>query len=290
MKQASRPTILVRLNVMFCLLLVTSATTLAQSDDWSEPFPGHRIIANLYAVGTHGLGVFLITSDEGHILINTGLEDSAPMIRRNVESLGFQMHDIKILLTMQAHWDHAAAMAEIKEITGAEMWATKGDAILLRDGGFSDPLFGGKELFNPVAVEKIIDDGDVIELGKIRLQVYEHPGHTLGSSSYAMKVRENGREYNVAIANMGTMNPGTKLLVDPTYPGIANDLARTYASQKNMQVDVWVAAHGFQYGQHEKFKPGQAYSPDTFVDPAGFLAAIEQVEDIYLQQIAAEKE
>ena len=122
----------------------------AQSDDWSTPFPGHRVIGNLYAVGTHGLGVFLLTSEDGHILINTGLEDSAPMIRENVESLGFRMEDVSILLTMQAHWDHAAAMAEIKETTGADMWATKGDAGLLQDGGFSDPLFGGSELFKPV--------------------------------------------------------------------------------------------------------------------------------------------
>ena len=277
-------------SLSLCILVAVFERVAAQSDDWATPFPGHRIIANLYAVGSHGLGVFLITSDEGHILINTGLEDSMPMIRSNIESLGYRLEDVRILLTMQAHWDHAAAMAEIKAASGAEMWATKGDAGLLRDGGFSDPLFGGRELFAPVAVEKIIGDGEVIELGNIRLMVYEHPGHTLGSSSYGMTVTENGRDYSVVIANMGTMNPGTKLLDDPTYPGIADDLARTYASQKKLQVDVWVAAHGFQYGQHEKYKPGQAYSPDTFVDPAGFLAEVERLEQIYLAQIAAERE
>ncbi len=85
------------------------------------PFPGHRVIANLYAVGTYDLGVFLITSDEGHILINTGLEDSAPLIQQNIESVGFRLEDVNILLTMQAHWDHTAALAEIKEITEGKM-------------------------------------------------------------------------------------------------------------------------------------------------------------------------
>ena len=100
------------------LLAAPMAGLQAQPADWTEPFPGHRVIGNLYAVGTAGLGVFLITSDEGHILINTGLEDSTPLIRENIESLGYRLEDVRILLTMQAHWDHTAALAEIKEITG----------------------------------------------------------------------------------------------------------------------------------------------------------------------------
>jgi len=280
---------LARFTLAFSLLLVLTTQLHAQSEDWTTPFPGHRVIANLYSVGTYGLGMFLITSDEGHILINTGLEDSTPLIRENIESVGFRLEDIKILLTMQAHWDHTAALAEIKEITGAEMWATIDDARVLEDGGFSDPHFGGRETFTPVSVDKIISDSDVIELGDIRLQVYEHPGHTEGSSSYSMHVRENGRDYNVVIANMGTINTGKKLVVDPTYPGVADDFAKTYSRQKAMDVDVWVAAHGGHYSLHDKYKPGQAYNPDTFVDPDGFLAAVERLERIYLEQLAEER-
>ena len=280
---------LARFTLAVSLLLVLTAQLHAQREDWTTPFPGHRVIANLYAVGTYGLGMFLITSDEGHILINTGLEDSTPLIRENIESVGFRLEDIKILLTMQAHWDHTAALAEIKETTGAEMWATTDDARVLEDGGFSDAHFGGREIFMPVSVDKIISDMDVIELGDIRLQVYVHPGHTEGSSSYSMHVRENGRDYNVVIANMGTINAGKKLVVDPTYPGVADDFAKTYSSQKAMDVDVWVAAHGDHYGLHDKYKPGQAYNPDTFVDPDGFLAAVERLERIYLEQLAEER-
>jgi metallo-beta-lactamase class B len=278
-----------RFTLAFSLFLVLTAQLHAQNEDWATPFPGHRVIANLYSVGTYGLGMFLITTDQGHILINTGLEDSTPLIRENIESVGFRLEDVRILLTMQAHWDHTAALAEIKEITGAEMWATTDDARVLEDGGFSDPHFGGRETFTPVSVDKIINDSDVIELGDIRLQVYEHPGHTEGSSSYSMHVRENGRDYNVVIANMGTINTGKKLVVDPTYPGVADDFAKTYSRQKAMDVDVWVAAHGGHYGLHDKYKPGQAYNPDTFVDPDGFLAAVERLERIYLEQLAEER-
>ena len=253
-------------------------------------YAGHRVIGNLYAVGTYDLSVFLITSDEGHILINTGLEDSTAQIRSNIESLGFKLEDVRILLSMQAHWDHTAALAEIKALTGAEMWGTADDKRILEDGGFSDPHFGGRQSFEPVSVDRTLVHGDLIELGNIRLTVHDHPGHTEGSSSYSMQVHENDRDYQVVIANMGTINPGKKLLVDPTYPGVADDFARTFREQKAMAVDVWVAAHGSQYGLHDKFTPGQPYGPDTFVDPEGFLAAVERLEALYQAQLAEERQ
>ena len=279
-----------RLTIACCVMFVAAAPVAAQPEDWTRPFPAHRVIGNLYAVGTYDLAVFLVTSDEGHILINTGLEDSTGLIRDGIASMGFRLEDVKILLTMQAHWDHTAALAEIKELTGAEMWATAGDARVLADGGFSDPHFGGEQTFAPVAVDKIIAEGDLVEVGDTRLTVIESPGHTEGSSSYTMRVRENGRDYDVAIANMGTINPGKKLVVDPTYPGVAEDFANTYRKQKAMNIDVWVSAHGSQYGLHDKYERGQAYHPETFVDPDGFLAAVERLEKVYLEQVAAERQ
>ena len=273
-----------------CILSLGSLSSLtAQPEKWTQPFPGHRVIENLYAVGTYDLGVFLVTSEAGHILINTALETSTPMILQNIEAMGYRLEDIKILLTMQAHWDHTAALAEIKQTSGAQMWATAGDAPVLEDGGFSDPHFGGRVTFKPVKVDKIITDGEVIQLGEIQLTVVETPGHTAGSSSYTMKVHEGGRDYNVVIANMGTINQGKRLVSDPTYPGVSDDFAETFRKQKAMDIDVWVAAHGGQYGLHDKYEAGQAYSPDTFVDPEGFLAAVQRLEGLYLKQLADEQ-
>ena len=259
-------------------------------ENWVRPFEGFRVIGNLYGVGSYDLSVFLITTDDGHILINTGLRDSTQMIRNNIESLGFRLEDVKILLTQQAHWDHTAALAEIKEITGAEIWATVRDARVLEDGGFSDPHFGGRESFRPVDVDKIIRDGEVIRLGELQLTVHHHPGHTEGSSSYSMAViGEDEEEYNVLVANMGTINNGKNLTVDPTYNGVAEDFIATYEKQKQLEVDVWVAAHNSQYNMHEKYRSGQPYNPQTFVDPAGFLRAIENLERRYEDYIAAEQ-
>jgi len=278
---------MIRLIAALSLVLM-SVPAAAQPADWSRPFPAHRVIGNLYAVGTYDLACFLITSDDGHILVNTGLAESAPLIRENVESLGFRLEDVRVLLTMQAHYDHAAALAEIKKVTGAKLWATAADAPLLEDGGASDPHFQGEYTFAPVPVDRVLRDGEVIELGRIRLKLVESPGHTPGSATYTMTVSENGRDYRVAIANMGSMNPGLRLSKDPTYPGIAEDFAETFRRQQAMEVDVWVAAHASQYGLHDKYRPGDPYRPETFVDPEGFRKLVAHYEKLYREQLAAE--
>ncbi len=273
--------------LVLSLLIVGSAG--AQPEEWSRPFPGHRIVGDLYSVGTWDLGCFLIVSDEGHVLVNSGLEDSTAMIRANVESLGFRLEDVRVLLTMQAHWDHAAALAEIREIAGAEMWATAGDAPLLESGGLEDPLFGGELGFRAVPVDRILKDGEVVRLGAIRLTVVETPGHTVGSSTYLMTTSDGGREYRVALANLGSINPGTGLRIDATYPGIADDYEKTFRRQKAMEVDVWVAAHASQYGLHDKFQPGDPHDPERFVDPEGFEEAVRRYERLYEEALAAER-
>lgn len=169
------------------------------------------------------------------------------------------------------------------------MWATGGDAPILEDGGMSDPHFGGKVSFAPVKVDRLIQDGETIELGETRLAVVFTPGHTTGSVSYTMKVREGGRDYDVVIANMGSINPGKKLVDGPTYPGVAEDFAETFRKQKELPCDIWVAAHGSQYKLHSKYKAGDAYDPEAFVDPEGYLSTVERYEKLYLEQLEAER-
>ena len=258
--------------------------------DWTEPYPAHRVVGNLYAVGNAGLSVYLITTEDGHILVNTGLEDSTTMIRENIESLGFSMDDIKVLLTTQAHFDHTAALAEIKSMTGAEMWATPNDARVLEDGGASDAHFGNcaEFRFPPIAVERQLAEGEIFSLGGVDITTHHHPGHTEGSSSYSWTTTDAGREYRVAIVNMGSINPGKQLLIEPTYRGVAEDFAMTFHKQKAMEVDVWVSSHGMQYSLGLKHSPGMPYDPDRFVDPEGLVIAVEALERIYRDQLNEE--
>jgi metallo-beta-lactamase class B len=263
----------------------------AWPENWTTPYPAHRVIGNLYAVGTTDLAVFLITTPDGHMLVNTGLADSAAAIQANVERLGFQLEDVKVLLTTQAHFDHTAALAEIKRVTGAQMWATAKDARVLADGGASDAQFGEctEFRFAPVAVDRVLADGEVIEFGGMRITTHLHPGHTEGSSSYSWVHEEGGRSWDVAIVNMGSINPGKRLVLDPTYSGVADDFAMTFRRQKAMPVDVWVASHGSQYGLADKHAPDKEYNPDAFVDPEGFLAEVTRLEQLYLEQLAQER-
>ena len=145
----------------------------------------------------------------------------------NIEVLGFGFQDIKLLLTMQAHWVHTAAIAEIKALTGAEVWATPNDARILEDGGFGAPHFGGRQSFEPLTVDRRITQGDIITLGDLRMEVHEHPGHTEGSSSYMFNVRERGRDYVVGVINMGKIKSGKRLVVELTYENVASDFAST---------------------------------------------------------------
>ena len=259
------------------------------NEDWVKPFPAVRIAGNLFYVGTYDLSSYLITTNQGHILINTGLESSVPIIRANVESLGVTFGDIKILLATHAHWDHVAALAEIKRLTGARMAMHERDAALLEDGGQSDFRFGGpKPLFAPVKVDQRLEDGDVVRLGNAAVTVHHHPGHTRGATSFTLTVRD-GRDYRVVIANMGSINPGVRLTGTPSYPSIAEDYARTFREQKAMAIDIFLASHASQFGLHRKYMPGAPHDAARFVDPAGFRAAVERLEQVYRDQLTKER-
>lgn len=257
--------------------------------EWRQNYPATRIVGNLYDVGGYDLSSFLITTEEGHILINTGLEGSAAMIESNLKSIGLRMADIKILLITQAHFDHTADLALIKEQTGARLLATAADRAFLEDGGFSDPLIGGIESFRPVSVDGLIAEGDSVELGEVSLRVLEHPGHTEGSVSYAMTVTEAGRTYDVLIVNMAYINEGVNVAVKPTYPGIEADFSKTFESQRALSPDIWVSSHKSAYGFHEKHTPGQAYDPSTFVDRTGYIEAIELHEVTFVKKLYEER-
>ena len=257
---------------------------------WTNPYPAHRVIGPLFNVGFEDLSVFLIETREGHILINTGLEDSLDAIQQNVDSLGLEFSDIKLLLCMQAHFDHAAALAEIKARTGAKLLATPKDARVLEAGGKNDPHFGHEPWawFAPIQVDRLITQDQVVELGGVSLTVHEHPGHTEGSTSFSFSVEEEERTYKVLIVNGASINPGKQMYVNPTYEGVGDDFKTTLEKQLALTPDVWVAAHGTQYGLDRKHVPGQDYSPLTFVDPEGYRQMVRHYLRLFEKQLAME--
>lgn len=250
--------------------------------DWTAPAEPFRIAGNLYYVGTYDLGCYLITTPQGHILINTGLAGSVPMIKNNIEQLGFKFSDIKILLTTQAHFDHVAGMADIKKQTGAKMMVDAKDAKVLADGGNSDYYMGGKgPLFLPVKADKLLKDHDTISLGGTQLILLHHPGHTMGSCSYLVTVKDEKKSYTVLIANIPTILSGTKMTGMPGYPDISKDFAYTLDAMKKIQFDLWVASHASQFNLNEKRKKGDAYNPEAFADRALYDKTMEERTEDY---------
>ncbi len=250
--------------------------------EWSQPYQPFRIADNLYYVGTYDLACYLITTNKGIILINTGLAASAAQIKKNIEALGFKFAEIKILLTSQAHYDHVGAMAEIKKITGAKLMADKEDAAVLASGGRADYELGQYGItFKPVTADRLLQDGDTISLGDMQLVVLHHPGHTKGSCSFLFTVKDDQRSYKVLIANMPTIISERPFAAITAYPGIANDYAYTLQTMKNISFDIWLAAHASQFGLHEKHKPGDAYHPAAFIDQAGYDAELKDLQKQY---------
>ena len=271
--------------------LVQAQNAAPQNDDWTKPFPPFRMVGNIYWVGSYDLATYLITTPAGHILINTGVGDTAKQIKASVEQLGFKLSDTKILTSTHGHFDHVAGMGELKRMTGARLVVSEADKELLESGGKADFRFGDTPgaRFDPVSVDRTLKDGETISLGGTVLTAHHHPGHTKGATSFTLNVRDGAKTYRVIIANMGTINPGVRVSGMPSYPGITKDYARTFIAQKDMKIDVWLSSHAAQFRMHEKYKPGDAYNPERFVDPAGFSAAVRRLEETYLEQLARER-
>jgi metallo-beta-lactamase class B len=245
--------------------------------DWSRPSPAHRLAGHVHFVGTAELGCYLITGSQGHILINTGLADSPPLILASLQSLGINPRDIRIMLTNQAHFDHVGGFADMQARTGAKIYATAADAPLLRDGGASDP--GGFSTFAPVRVDHVLKDGEVITLGEIALTVIATPGHTPGSVSYQMTIREGGRDETFLFANLPTV---VIPLDSPRYPGLRKDVEASFRRLKALHPDLWVAAHVSQCGLIQKRASG------NFEDPQGYAAAVAACEAEFKAKLKAE--
>jgi metallo-beta-lactamase class B len=261
---------------------VTNAT-------WSKPYPPFKIAGNLYYVGTYDLACYLITTPKGNILINTGLAASAQQIKNNIETLGFKFSGIKILLTTQAHYDHVAAMAAIKKMTGAQLMVDEKDAAVLADGGSSDYALGGNgSTFEPVQADRLLHNGDTIQLGDMQLVMLHHPGHTKGSCSFLFTVKDDQQSYKVLIANMPTIVTEKKFAEVTSYPNIAKDYAYTLKSMKDISFDIWLASHASQFKLHDKHHPGDVYQPAAFIDRQGYDAALNELQQQYEEKLAAD--
>ncbi len=254
-------------------------------EEWSRPYEPFPIAGNLYYVGTYDLASYLIVTDKGNILINTGLADSLPIIKSNIQRLGFRYKDTKILLLTQAHFDHLGAMADIKRETGAKLYVDAADAEVLRTGGKTDYEMGKYGVtFKPVTPDYTLKDKGLIQLGNTKLTMLHHPGHTKGSCSFIFETKDNKRSYKVLIANMPTIIIDKKFSELAAYPNIEKDYQYTLQAMKKLDFDIWVASHASQFDLHEKRKPNDPYNPGAFMNKKEYFDQLDELEKDYLEK------
>ena len=275
------------------VLMLTMAGGLFHSQgaeqEWNRPFPPHHVIGNVYYVGSSFLASFLITTPEGHILINSGTEETVPLIQASVAKLGFKFADIKILLESHAHVDHVAGHALVRKLTGARVLAMGGDDGMIASGGVGDFQYDGKYHWTPCPVDRVLHDGETVTLGGVVLTARLTPGHTKGCTTWTFTAEEQGKPYHVVIVGSARANPGYRLVKNAKYPEIAEDFKRTFRVLKSLECDVFLGAHGWYYGMEEKFAHLSENGTNPFVDPKGFRDFLARSEGAFLKELAAQE-
>ena len=274
------------------LFVLNPYPAFAQADDASramnQPVKPYRVIANIYYVGASDVSSFLITTPDGHILLDSGFIETVPQIKQNLAQLGFRLEDIKILLNSHAHYDHAGGFAELKRLTGAKLMTSEGDIPLLAAGGKGDPNFGDRFSFEPVKPDRVLRDGDKVELGGVTMVARMTPGHTKGCTSWTMKIKDGERQYDVVFVG-STSAPGYKLVNNAGYPGIVADYEKTFRLLKSLPCDVFLAAHGQFYNMLEKAKLAeQGKTPNPFIDPEGYRSYLDASEKSFRKLLASQ--
>ena len=278
--------------LLFTLLLVQAVPPPARAqNDWMVPFPAFKIAGDLYYVGSQGLASYLVATPQGHILINSNLETSVPMIRDSVEKLGFTFTDIKILLISHAHWDHDAGSAAITRLTGAKYMVMDGDVQVVKSGGKADFNYGGdpSNRYPPVKVDRVLHDGDKVTLGSRTLVAHLTPGHTRGCTTWTMTVEDGGKRYDVVIVGSPNVNTGYKLLNNAAYPQIASDYERTFRVLKSLPCDIFLGAHGGYFDLATKYPRAKSAGVSAFVDPEGYKAYVAEREGAFRAELKAQQ-
>lgn len=268
-------------------LLTRTASSQTQAS-WTEPFPPFRIAGNLYYVGSRGLANYLVTTPQGHILINSDLEANVPLIRSSIEQLGFKFSDVKILLISHAHWDHDAGSAKLKALTGAQYMVMDADVPVVESGGKSDFQYGSDPatLYAPVHVDRVLHDGDEVKLGDVVLTAHLTPGHTKGCTTWTLTVRDGRKTYSAVIIGSPNVNPGYKLVDNVSYPAIAQDYEKGFRVLKSLNCQIFLGAHGGYFDLEAKYAKLRAGQADAFVDPAGCAAFVTQKEQEFRSELA----
>ena len=255
-----------------------------------EPF---RIAGNLYYVGSTGITAFLVTGPEGHVLIDGGYPETAPLIIGSIAKLGFDIRDVKVLLNSHAHFDHAGGLRALQEASGAQLWISEGDAKVVAAGGAGDQSFGplrhlGIGRFPAPRVDHRFKDGDTIRVGPLALTAHVTVGHTPGCTSWAFPVRHGDRDLlAVSICSLSLL-PFMSFVEPESYPGIRAGFEQSFVTLRSLPADIFLGAHGSFFDMHRKLRERESASDpvEPFIDREGYLEYIDWSERRFRDALA----
>lgn len=251
---------------------------------WNEPVEPFTIIGNIHYVGARGVSAFLITTPEGHVLIDGGMAQTAPLILASIERLGFDIDDVRYLLNSHAHFDHAAGLARLQRESGALVAASSADRGPLEAGRFS---YGPSAdiSFPPVRVDRVIADGETLSLGGVMLTAHVTPGHTPGCTSWSMAVTGADGAAHRAFFHCSATVAGQSL-APPAYPNIVADFRSTFARVREIEADVLLTNHPEFMDLEARRARQVAGDANAFVDANALDAFNDRLEAAFNTELA----
>ena len=278
----------------------------------------HHIAGGLYFVGSPDLTSFLLVGSEGHVLIGGGDPRTARKIVDNIEQLGFNIKDVRILLATDPHMDEAGGLAALQQESGAQLWASAANTDVIAAGGADDPsivytpyrllMRAGVNDYPPPRVDHRVQDGDTVRLGSLAITAHLTPGHAPGCTTWTFTVRDRDRDLRV-VHRCGLSVPYGATLVDPErYTGIREDFERTFRTLRDLPVDIWLTSHGREYGRFRKYEESRrAYASSgngnvpaatgiesdpvaPFIDATGYRDSIDMAEADFRTLLAAQQQ
>jgi metallo-beta-lactamase class B len=275
------------------LLAIATGTATGAEDEWNMPQAPFRIFGNSYYVGTRGLSAILITSDNGHVLIDGGLPESASRIADAIRGLGFRIEDVRLILNSHVHRDHAGGLPELQRLSGANVAAGAWSASVLRSGapGRGDPQFATATPIAPIADVLTISDNETLRMGPIAITARLTPGHTPGGTSWTWQSCEAARCLNLVYADSLTAvaSDGFRFTASTAYPQALTDFARSFAVLEGLRCDILLTPHPEFSDTFGKLARRGAGAANAFVDPEGCRKYAATARQGFQERLARER-
>ena len=268
------------------------AAACARCAEWNTPQVPFRIFGNAYFVGPNGLSALLLKSNNGLILLDAALPESAPLIAANIATLGFNVHDIKYIVNSHDHFDHAGGIADMQKASGAKVASSALSAPVLRRGHSEkdDPQFGLLNAFPPVSNIVIVRDGEAIKVGDITLTPHFTPGHTPGGTSWTWKSCEGTHCIDLVYADSQTAVSADNFLFthNTTYPNAIKDFEHSFSVLEMLPCDVLITPHPDASNFWQRVAARDAGNPNALIDTGACKRYAAAARERLARRVAAE--